>query len=580
MKQLKFLFLFSLIISFLLVVMGLSRSDANQKNEGNIITINENFDEDPGWEGFNNRVQCIDCPTITQNFGWLPTAHVSNRAGEIGGTIWRSTTPAYYAMPTGPFSFQDALSASGKIAVMAPPKEGYGFYVGFFGAERQGWRVWSSFGFRIGRVIDGKALFFLDYKTGEAAGAILNPDIEIPCDGSVHTWKITYEPAAVVKDSWPDPRLPVFLDSSRSLHEDEVFKRAREIDPTITKTYLDSMLFLARDAGLVDDWYRKGTYHVWTLEKEADKYKGRITFYFDDYRPVSYFLLPGHQEAPTRINRFGIYNMQIYHGNMEFYLADLKVNGKRIDLDKDPHWDGLNNRITMVQDDFHARQNFGYTQTNWAGLLPGEIGGRFWGTEVIDPLHAWYAADVGKLTLEDPITFSGQVNFVEGAVDGRMLIGYFNRDARMADISGEYKGNPPHQFLGIEVMDQTRLGYSFTAVCSPRQNIAVENRGPVFIPDRIKRPFSFRYDPAAGKAGRITVQLGKESFTTDLTPEQRKTGSAFDHFGLLNPRKGGKYVDVYFDDISYVARYPENYKPGKFEQKVTRVPYPELGRTY
>lgn len=553
---------------------------AESNKDKSIVTIFENFDKDPEWEGYNNRIECSDCPTITQDFGWRPTSFTGSGPGEIGGNIRRSTTPAYYAMPVGPFSFKNKLSASGKIVVKATPTEGFGFYIGFFNSERQGWRVWSSCGFRIGEVRFNRARFYLDYKTGKAAGAILNPDLEIPTDGTVHTWELVYDPDARISDTWPDPRLPRFLDSTRSLHEDEVFKRAKQIDPSITKEELDQMLFKARDLGLVDDWYRKGIYHIWSIEKDASKMKGRISFKFDDNPAVSYFMLPGHQDTPSDIDLFGIYNMQIYHGNMEFYVSNLVVNGKKIDLSKDPHWKGLNNQETFVQNDFHARQNFGYSQTNWAGNEPGEIGGRFWGTEVIDPLHSFYADDIGELSLENPIAFSGWINFPEGAVDGRMLLGYFNREARLADIEGEYKGNPPHQFMGIEVMDQTRVGYNFTAVCSPQQDIAFEERGPVYIPDRIKRSFSFKYDPNAGEAGQITVTLGRDTFSVNLTAEQRKKGARFDRFGLLNPRKGGKYVDVYVDDLTYVAGYPQNYKPIKFKQKVVRVPYPDLGRKY
>ncbi|MCK5453545.1 MAG: hypothetical protein KAJ16_04240, partial [Calditrichia bacterium] len=65
-------------------------------------------------------------------------------------------------------------------ALIAPEKEGEGFYIGFFNDERQGWRVWSSFGFRMGAVKMGHARFHIDYKTGMNKGAILNPDIIIP----------------------------------------------------------------------------------------------------------------------------------------------------------------------------------------------------------------------------------------------------------------------------------------------------------------------------------------------------------------------------------------------------------------
>jgi len=545
-----------------------------------IMQIRQNFDEDPGWDNYHNRIICSDCPMITQDFGWDQTNKTGFGPGEIGGKIWQSTTPATYAMPLGPFSFTDKLSASGKLALIAPEKEAEGFYIGFFNAERQGWRVWSSFGFRMGVVREGRARFHLDYKTGENKGAILNPDIDIPCDGSVHDWKLEYDPLATVADKWPDERLPRWITAKSNVNEDEIYERAKKDEPGLSREDLHNLLLQARDLGLVDHWYRKGSYHLWDIERNPEGMEGRITFYFDDFAPVSFFLLPGHREENSVINRFGIYNMQIYHSSMTFYMSELVVNGQKIELNHDPYWIGIGNRVTFKQDDFHARQNFGYSQTNWAGKSAGEIGGRFWGTEVRDPWHGYYADDIGHLTLEDPIKFSGWINFSEGAVDGRMLIGYFNREAKLADIKGEYKGNPPHQYLGLEVMDQTALGYSFTAVCSPRQEISFEKRGPIFIPDRIKRPFSFSYDPGAGQAGRITVTLDTTSFMADLTNEQRESGASFDRFGILNPRKGGKYVDVYIDDLSYSVRRPKAYKPVIHKQTIIKVPYPPEGREY
>ena len=160
-----------------------------------------------------------------------------------------------------------------------------------------------------------------------------------------------------------------------------------------------------------------------------------------------------------------------------------------------------------------------------------------------------------------------------------MLIGYFNKEEKMAPIKGEYKGNPPNQYLGLEVMDQTRVGYNFTAVCSPKQTIASEVRGPIFIPDRIQREFVFKYDPDEGEAGRITVTLGDDVFSVNLTPEQRKVGATFNRFGLLNPRKGGKYVDVYYDDLSYSSRKSDSERE-RHQQEIIEVPYPKWGRKY
>ena len=573
---------------FMLLLMFLPYIGLEGQTMDDIISVSESFDEDPGWENVNNRVICSDCPEITQNFGWAPTNHNGSGEGEIGCIIWRSTTPSYYAMPLGKtLDFKDEFSASGKISVISPKKEGFGFYFGFFNAERQGWRVWSSCGVRVGERYshikeypDGIYRFHSDYKTGEASGAILNPDLAIPGDGSVHTWELKYEPNICAADyQWLDPRLPKILPTNgRNIHTDSILVVFQKVDTSMTKDKLLEILFDARDNGLVDDWYRKDRYHLWSLEMEPEKIKGKITFTFDD-ESVSYFLIPGHQEIPTLINRFGVWNMQIYTGSLEFYMSDLIINNKSIDLSQDPHWQGVNNRITLKEKDFHARHNYGYSQTNWAGNNFGEIGGRFWGTEVIDPLSSFYADDIGILTLEKPIQFSGKINFVEGAVDGRMLIGYFNKKDYLADIEGEYKGNPPKQYLGLEIMDQTRYGYNFTAVCSPQQDISFEERGPIYIPDRIPREFSFDYNPDEGVAGRITVTLGEESFTVDLTNEQRKIGSTFDHFGLLNPRKGGKYVDLYFDDLIYSSHKTKEQSKWH-KQKIIKEPYPAWGRKY
>lgn len=568
----------TLLVSIFLYTLSFAQSNSN------IISISENFDKNPGWENYNNWVEAIVPPVITQDFGWAPTNNNGDGPGEIGGTIWRSTTPAYYAMPLGKaLDFKDAFSASGKLSIIAPEKEPFGFYLGFFNAERQGWRVWSSCGARIGKMsndVEGEARWHLDYKTGEANGAILNSDQSIPGDGSVHTWEMKYEPEICVADyKWLDERVPkYFPQPALNIHTDTILTRMQKDVPEMTKERLLEILFDARDKGIVDNWYRKGKYHLWDIEKNPEQIKGKITFTFDGVSS-SYFLIPGDQEMPATIDRFGFWNMQIYTGSMEFYASDLVVNGQKIDLSQDPHWQGLNNHITFEEKDFHSRHTFAYTQTNWAGENPGEIGGRVWGTEVKDPLNGYYATDIGELTLEDPIQFSGNIIFTEGAVDGRMLIGYFNKKEIISPIEGEYKGNPPHQYLGLEVMDQTRYGYNLTAVCSPRQNIATENRGPIYIPDRIVRPFVFDYDPNAGEAGRITCTLGEETWITDLTIEQRKMGSKFNRFGLLNPRKGGKYVDVYFDDLTYSSRKPKS-EVEWHKQEIIKVPYPAWGRQY
>ena len=93
--------------------------------------------------------------------------------------------------------------------------------------------------------------------------------------------------------------------------------------------------------------------------------------------------------------------------------------------------------------------------------------------------------------------------------------------------------------------------------------------------------FDFNYDPQANQGkGQIKVTLDKETFTLDLTAEQRMSGATFDRFGMMSFRRGGKYEIVYLDDLVYTARRSADYKPVMHEQKIVMVPYPPTGRKY
>jgi hypothetical protein len=118
-------------------------------------------------------------------------------------------------------------------------------------------------------------------------------------------------------------------------------------------------------------------------------------------------------------------------------------------------------------------------------------------------------------------------------------------------------------------------------LCSPKRSIASKKNGPVFLPTGDRHTFRFRYDPKANHGvGRITVWLDEKEFALDLKPEQRAAGARFDHFGLMNIRRGGKYVILYFDDLTYTARRPKDYRRNWHPQRILKVSYPDGGRTY
>jgi hypothetical protein len=362
-----------------------------------------------------------------------------------------------------------------------------------------------------------------------------------------------------------------------------IIEKAKQFDPTLTPERLTQLLNKARDQGLVGHWLRKGIDTYW-LEADAQKFRGKVSFQLDDGPAYSRFLQPGFYDDPVTIDRFGIFNYQLYHGSMEFYLANLTVNGERIGLASDPQWDGRGNRATFVEPDFHERMNFGYSETNWAGEQIGEIGGRFYSTEPPDPMHGYYADDhVGILTLDDPLSISGTLCFIEGAPDARVFLGWFNAKEKQADMTNTHEqlGHPINQSIGIEFTDNTVVGYYFTGVVAPTQALHSNSAGPVIRPLRKRQPFKFEYDPKANDGvGRITVTLDGQSHTMDLTPEQRQAGAKMDRFGIKNIRRGGKYVDVYFDDLTYTARPPKDRQRTPHEQSVTKYSYPPKGRRH
>src|SRR6476619_7342939 len=73
-------------------------------------------------------------------------------------------------------------------------------------------------------------------------------------------------------------------------------------------------------------------------------------------------------------------------------------------FDKDPGWDGHNNRATLPAART-IRQDFGYSASNHAGGAPGEIGGFI--TPAAEP--AYYAKKIPTRTFNHPLSASGVV---------------------------------------------------------------------------------------------------------------------------------------------------------------------------
>jgi hypothetical protein len=561
-----------------LLVVGLFIS-IGKTSIAEIMQVHEDFSNDPGWEEVNNRVVASDPPLVNQDFGWSPTGHLDKGQGEIGGTVFQSRTPAWYALPLGrPLTFNDHFSASGKIAVLAYGTEHTkgAAYIGFFNSRRQGWRPWNSVAIRVTREYSQAVTFGIDSMSAAWNGHGFETDVRIPADGRAHLWRLRYDPDAVPPKEWPDHLLQSYLSLKRQTPE-EILQKARKAEPNVTLEQIRRRLQDALANGFVAHFNRtKGSF--FTLQEDFESRKGRIALQIDDGPEYRDWLPAWLRNASAAMDRFGIFNLQMYHRMIQFYLADLMVNGEKIDLNRDPGWEGHGNRVRFFEEEFQ-RQDFGYSQTNWAGNGIGEIGGEFYRTEPNDPLHGYYAADIGQLSLDDPISFSGNICFVDGSTDSGVFFGYFNARDYIQDLPASRPGMPLDNMMGVVVEGPTRIGFRFNALCSPKAKLASRKDGPVFLPTARPHRFSFAYDPEANKnLGRITIKLDSHTFELNLTPAQRAAGAMMNRFGMASIRKGGKCLTVYLDDLTYTANQPATYRPVRHPQRVVTVPFPAEGR--
>src|SRR5205823_6156631 len=105
------------------------------------------FERDPQWEGFNNRVAPKRVPAVIQDFAYSASNFAGKEKGEIGGKVWRSSTPASYAASLTPKTLSEKLTASGSFAITATSGSSGAFFGWFNAAHTPGGRR-DTLGFR------------------------------------------------------------------------------------------------------------------------------------------------------------------------------------------------------------------------------------------------------------------------------------------------------------------------------------------------------------------------------------------------------------------------------------------------
>jgi hypothetical protein len=449
--------------------------------------VTEDFSADPQWESHHSRLVPTPAPITEQNFGYSPTHHAGGKAaGEIGGRVHRSVTPAWYAKPIATKTLNDKLKASGKFSVTSDNSSA-GTMIGWFNDKSRGWRTPNSLTLRI--------------------------------DGNGSKYWVLFESCT---RNW--------LAAGKGCFEGEAYQK------TPTKPFKAD-----------------GTPHEWTIEYDpaGAAGKGNITVTLDG-TTYSLDLPPGFKADGAEFNRFGMINVMAGGSWQETWFDDLTVDGQLFDFTADPKWEGNGNRVKFEDRALPGKHDYGYCATTdfAGGAKPGEIGGMIWRGE--EP--SYYAAKTEKLSLDDELFASGKLAFTGAGSDSGVYFGWFDAASTAAMDKPEHAVARKNN-LAIMLEGPSRIGHYFRpSYFNSHGHGSRKEDGPIIRPDGQVHTWSMHYKPnGAGGNGQIVFRLDDVEQTLDLRPGTRKEGATFDRFGFFNIMSGGRFVNVFVDDLTYTA---------------------------
>jgi hypothetical protein len=261
--------------------------------------------------------------------------------------------------------------------------------------------------------------------------------------------------------------------------------------------------------------------------------------------PFTFKLSPDQRQSGATFDAFGFVNPQSAGNWMTMYIDDLSIDGQPETFDRDPEWLGQGNRDKLDDYGVEGAHQFGFSDTALAGGERGEIGGLMHNSPDVP---GYYAADIGRLTLDDPLVASGKVAVTKYGSDGAVCLGWFDSRKR---------GYPPANILGILIEGPTSTGPRFrgcVASSDPKLSHIQRDTAPLISPDGASHTWKLEYQPDAdGGRGRITVWLDDRQDSFTLPEGLRQTGAAFDRFGLFTHEGGGRSSKIYLDDLEFTA---------------------------
>ncbi|MBX7256528.1 MAG: hypothetical protein K1Y02_09220 [Candidatus Hydrogenedentes bacterium] len=298
----------------------------------------------------------------------------------------------------------------------------------------------------------------------------------------------------------------------------------------------------------------------WSLDYDpaANNGAGALTATLNDVTAVME-IAPENRAEGLTVNRFGFLNV-VKHadGGGRFWMADLTVNGMRIDLSADPKWDALNNRKTYLSTDVRPRFDFGFTPTHFAGgSRPGEIGGLFFRGDCRYPEKlAYYGAKCDALTLAKPLRASGKIALHRGISDSTSIFGFFHSE-RSIRVNPSQQSAIPEDFVGFAVEGPSAQGffvYPLYRAEDGAEGVGKMEPTHLIYPDGKSHTWMLEYTPESDGSGAIVITFDNASTRLAIPADALAQGAEFDRFGFVTPWIDGNGQRIYVDDLAYTVR--------------------------
>ena len=266
------------------------------------------------------------------------------------------------------------------------------------------------------------------------------------------------------------------------------------------------------------------------------------------------------QKAYENMRFFGVSNMVPDYKLLTFGVcaillglaANLAAEQRFESFDKDPGWDGHNNRSAALEQR-PITQDFGYSETSHCGDGP-EAGGMI----TPDGSVAFYAKKIPEQDLSVPCQASGKLVVSKGS--GNALLGFFNDktinewrtpNSLVFRINSRGQTDDGREVFHAHIeyaTDRWRAGAGIIG----RYDQAADRMDPDELSCEQVHTWSIQYDPKGAKGlGLITATFDEVTVECPLSPGHKKDGMTFNRFGLLNVIKS---VDtgnsLWVDDVT------------------------------